>query len=86
MKPSNEKLNRSSPDSIKSLDIFSFSIVPLVCNRVLILHEGNLIADGTLDSLKDRTNGSTLEEVFRQMTHTSATDPVFTRVLEALKS
>ena len=44
-------------------------VVERVCNRVLIIHEGNLIADGTLDSLKDQTKGSTLEEVFRQLTH-----------------
>jgi len=61
-------------------------VVERVCSRVLIIHEGNLIADGTLDSLKDRTNGNTLEEVFRQMTHATATEPVILRVLETLKS
>jgi ABC-2 type transport system ATP-binding protein len=60
-------------------------VVERVCNRVLIIHQGNLIADGTLDSLKDQTSGSTLEEVFRQLTHTASTEPMIARVLEAMK-
>jgi ABC-2 type transport system ATP-binding protein len=60
-------------------------VVERVCNRVLIIHQGNLIADGTLDSLKDQTKGSTLEEVFRQLTHTASTGPMISRVLEAMK-
>ncbi len=60
-------------------------VVERVCNRVLIIHQGNLIADGTLDSLKDQTRGSTLEEVFRQLTHTASTEPMISRVLEAMK-
>jgi ABC-2 type transport system ATP-binding protein len=60
-------------------------VVERVCDRVLIIHQGNLIADGTLDSLKDQTHGSTLEEVFRQLTHTADTEPTISRVLEAMK-
>jgi ABC-2 type transport system ATP-binding protein len=60
-------------------------VVEKVCDRVLIIHQGNLIADGTLDSLKDQTKGSTLEEVFRQLTHTTDTEPVISRVLEAMR-
>ena len=60
-------------------------VVERVCNRVLIIHQGDLIADGTLDSLKDQTKGSTLEEVFRQLTHTADTKPMISRVLEAMR-
>jgi len=60
-------------------------VVERVCHRVLIIHQGNLIADGTLDSLKDKTKGSTLEDVFRQLTHTADTQPTISRVLEAMK-
>jgi ABC-2 type transport system ATP-binding protein len=60
-------------------------VVERVCNRVLIMHQGNLIADGTLDSLKDQTHESTLEEVFRQLTHTADTGPLISRALEAMK-
>ena len=60
-------------------------VVERVCNRVLIIHQGNLIADGTLESLKEQTKGGTLEEVFRQLTHTAATEPLLSRVLQAMK-
>ena len=60
-------------------------VVERVCQRVLIIHQGNLIADGTLDSLKDQTNGGTLEEVFRQLTHTADSEPQISRVLEAMR-
>lgn len=60
-------------------------VVERVCNRILIIHEGNLIADGALDTLKDRTRSSTLEEVFRQLTHTESSAPAIGRALEAMK-
>ncbi len=60
-------------------------VVERVCDRVLIIHEGSLIADGALDTLKNQTKGSTLEEVFRQLTHTADTKPIISRALEAMK-
>jgi ABC-2 type transport system ATP-binding protein len=60
-------------------------VVERVCDRVLIIHQGNLIADGALDALKKQTKGSTLEEVFRQLTHTADTQHTVSRVLEAMK-
>ena len=60
-------------------------MVERVCDRVLIIHQGNLIADGALDDLKKQTKGSTLEEVFRQLTHTADTQHTVSRVLEAMK-
>jgi ABC-2 type transport system ATP-binding protein len=60
-------------------------VVERVCSRVLIIHKGDLIADGTLDSLKNQTRGNTLEEVFRQLTHTADTQPTIARVLEVMK-
>ena len=60
-------------------------VVERVCDRVLIIHQGNLIADGSMDSLKDRTRGETLEDVFRQLTHTTDSEPSIARALEAMK-
>jgi len=60
-------------------------VVERVCNRVLIIHQGDLIADGTMDSLKDRTKGSTLEQIFRQLTHTADAEPAIARALEVMK-
>ena len=60
-------------------------VVERVCNRVLIIHEGSLIADETLDSLKKQTKEGTLENVFRQLTHTADSAPSIARALEVMK-
>jgi ABC-2 type transport system ATP-binding protein len=60
-------------------------VVERVCNRVLIIHQGNLIADGSPDALREQTREETLEDVFRQLTHTDDTGPAIERALEAMK-
>jgi ABC-2 type transport system ATP-binding protein len=46
-------------------------VVERICDRILIIHQGNLIADGTMEGLKAQTQQSTLQEAFRQLTHRS---------------
>ncbi len=60
-------------------------VVERVCDRVLIIHQGSLIADGSMDALRKQTKGKTLEDVFRQLTHTDDTAPAIGRALEAMK-
>ncbi len=61
-------------------------VVEKVCNRVLILHKGTLIADSTPDELKAATSQSTLEEVFRVLTDSAGANPGVARILAALRS
>jgi ABC-2 type transport system ATP-binding protein len=61
-------------------------VVEKVCDRVLIIHKGSLIADGTSAGLKTSTSRSTLEDVFRQLTDSASTDPGVARIVEALRS
>ena len=61
-------------------------VVEKVCDRVLIIDKGTLIADGTAEGLKGSTSQSTLENVFRQLTHAVATHPGVARIIEALRS
>ena len=61
-------------------------VVEKVCDRVLIVHKGSLIADGTLESLKETTNRSTLEDAFRELTHSEGVEPGVARIIEALRS
>jgi len=45
--------------------------VELVCDRIGVLHEGELVAEGTLDDLRDRTSSpddATMEDVFVELT------------------
>ena len=61
-------------------------VVEKVCDRVLIIHQGKLIADGTAASLKASTNESTLEDVFRSLTGSASVDPGVARIVAAMQS
>lgn len=61
-------------------------VVERVCDRALIIHEGRLVADGSLDALKASTEGGSLEDVFRQITHAKGAVSGVSRIVEALRS
>jgi len=61
-------------------------VVERICNRVLIIHKGALIADGSADTLKASTHESTLEDVFRNLTGSAGLDTGVARIIEALRS
>lgn len=60
-------------------------IVERVCDRVLIIHEGHLIADGSLESLKESTQSGSLEDVFRQLTRVDETISGVSEIIESLR-
>ncbi|MGO4880839.1 MAG: ABC transporter ATP-binding protein [Bryobacteraceae bacterium] len=60
-------------------------VVEKVCDRVLIVNKGNLIADSTPDELKASTSQATLEEVFRKLTDSESRNPGIARIVEALQ-
>lgn len=60
-------------------------VVEKVCDRILILYKGHLIADGTLESLKTSTRQATLEEAFRTLTGSTDVDPGVSRIVAALR-
>ena len=61
-------------------------VVEKVCDRVLIIHHGNLIADGTLESLKAATSRDSLEDAFRELTHSAGVEPAVARMVAALSA
>ena len=61
-------------------------VVEKVCDRVLIIHQGNLIADSTLENLKASNSQSSLEDVFRKLTNSESMDPGVSRIIAALRS
>ena len=61
-------------------------IVERVCDRALIIHEGRLIADGSLEALKASTERGSLEDVFRQLTHTEGAVSGISELIESLRS
>ena len=60
-------------------------VVERVCDRALIIHEGRLVADGSLDALKASTGQESLEDVFRRLTRSAATVSGVSRIVEALR-
>jgi len=61
-------------------------VVEKVCDRVLIIHKGNLIANGTPEELRDSTGQETLEEAFRHLTQAGSVEPGVARIIEGLRS
>jgi ABC-2 type transport system ATP-binding protein len=45
-------------------------VVERVCERIIIIHQGELVADGTMEELKARTGEPSLERVFNKLTAT----------------
>lgn len=45
-------------------------VVEKICDRVIILKQGVIIADGNVEQLKDETHRGTLEDVFSELTST----------------
>jgi ABC-2 type transport system ATP-binding protein len=59
-------------------------VVERVCERVVIIHEGRIVADGTTQELRERAGEPTLERVFNKLTATEnllARAEEFARVL-----
>ena len=59
-------------------------MVERVCERIVIIHEGRLIADGSLAQLQEETGEVSLERIFNRLTateHLLARAEEFARVL-----
>lgn len=61
-------------------------VVEKVCDRVILIDHGTILADAPLEQLKARTGQDSLETIFRKLTHSEDTAPKIGRVMEALQS
>jgi len=61
-------------------------VVERVCDRVIIIHKGRLIANDSPEALKASTGQPTLEEVFRHLTEASSVEPRVQHIIESLRS
>jgi ABC-2 type transport system ATP-binding protein len=43
-------------------------VVERMCERIIVINEGRVVADGTLDSLQQATGGQSLESIFQKLT------------------
>lgn len=72
-------------DEGKSI-VFSTHVLPLaemICDRLGLIHEGKIIAEGTVEELKEMSRQSNIEDVFLELTKSK--DEVL-GVVEALKN
>jgi len=62
-------------------------VVERICDRVLIIHKGDLIADASVQQLRASTQQANLEDVFRQLTHKDgAPESDMSGIIEKLRS
>jgi ABC-2 type transport system ATP-binding protein len=59
-------------------------VVERFCDRVLIIDHGAIVADGSPDDLKARTHESSLEGVFRDLTHATSAEPRVRQIIDSL--
>jgi ABC-2 type transport system ATP-binding protein len=60
-------------------------VVERICTRVLIIHDGQLVADGSPEALMAASHGTSLEAVFRDLTRAESAEPRVRQILEALR-
>ncbi len=61
-------------------------VVEKVCDRVVIIHQGHLVAQGAPDDLKASAQRATLEGVFQKLTGVESTEAGVSRIIAALRS
>jgi ABC-2 type transport system ATP-binding protein len=61
-------------------------VVERFCDRVLIIDQGNIVADGTPEDLKAKTKEASLEGVFRDLTHAESAEPRVRQIMDSLRS
>lgn len=61
-------------------------VVERICDRVLIIDKGDLIAEGTPEALKASAHQSTLEKVFRGLTGAADSEAGISRILAAMRA
>ena len=59
-------------------------VVERVCDRITILAEGVIAAQGTFDELQAARGGGSLERIFAELTSTGGDDAQLDRLIQAL--
>src|SRR5215468_8599103 len=60
-------------------------VVERLCNRVLIIDQGNVVADGPPAELKTKAAQTSLEAVFRQLTDSADFEPLVQHIVGSLR-
>jgi len=60
-------------------------VVERVCNRIVIIDKGSIIADGTFDELQGMNKGESLEKIFTQLTGSSGQERLAEEFISAFE-
>lgn len=60
-------------------------VVEKICSRVIIIHKGCIVADGSVENLRDLMKLPSLEEIFNQLVVQEDTEEITKGVVEAMK-
>jgi ABC-2 type transport system ATP-binding protein len=60
-------------------------VVEKVCDRVIIIHEGRILAGGAIDELRASTGRASLEDAFRALTATGTLAGEVNRIVESMR-
>lgn len=60
--------------------------VERICSRVLILHQGSIVADDSVERLRDLMSSPSLEDVFAQLVLQEDTERIAEDIVEVMKS
>jgi ABC-2 type transport system ATP-binding protein len=61
-------------------------VVEKICSRVLIVHKGRVVADDSIQNLRDLIHQPSLEGIFAQLTEQQSTDNRAQRILEVMSA
>ncbi|MHC5209646.1 MAG: ABC transporter ATP-binding protein [Planctomycetota bacterium] len=59
-------------------------VVERVCDRIVILSEGHIVADGTFEELSAARSGGSLESIFAELTGAGGEDALAQRIVSAI--
>jgi ABC-2 type transport system ATP-binding protein len=60
-------------------------VVERICNRIIIIDKGEIIADGTFDELQAMNKGESLERIFTQLTGSGGHAQVAGKIISAFR-
>ena len=60
-------------------------VVEKICNRVLIIHKGSLVADDSMENLRNLMQAPSLEEIFTQLVQHENTEQIAMQMVQVIR-
>jgi len=61
-------------------------VVEKICSRVLVIHKGSLVADDSVENLRQLMQAPSLEEIFTQLVHHEDTEQIAHQMVEVIQN